>query len=81
MRTASVKRATTIRFDTDESPELINGGDGWTESAAQRWLQRHDVVATVKQDGDYFRARVGTGKRFVDMREVDVGVMVIQCEN
>lgn len=81
MRTATVSKAASVRFDPTESPATINEGNGWTEDKARAWLDRHNVVASVKADGDFLRAKVREGGKVVDMREVATGVMVILCEN
>ena len=69
-----------IRFDRHVSPDVVNGGDGWTERHAKDWLNRRDLNANMSTDEDYLRAKQGPPpKADVEMSEIDIGVMVIRC--
>lgn len=81
LRMAPLNRASSVRFDRDESPQLVNDGKGWNEESAMKWIERHGLVGQgTKSDDEYIRVKIRDAGRFERMWEAEPGVMVIVCE-
>lgn len=47
-----------MRFDRHFSPLSINGGDGWTDAAARKWLNDHEMTTeNPSEDKGFLRFR------------------------
>lgn len=76
-----LRRASSIRFDKDESPQVVNDGKGWTAAAAQKWIERQGLVGQGTIEDDlYVRIKMRDGKRVERTWDADIGVTVIVCE-
>lgn len=81
MRRTTLKGAQSVRFDVEQSPDEVNGGQGWNETAARRWLTDNELVPlTMTQDACFLRFKLRPVGTFRDVTDVDDGVAVIRCD-
>ena len=79
----------TLVFSKTESPPEINGGDGWTVSAAQDWAREHDFESSTVDEpetGENIRLRQFEPERCREGSYVTVtenlprGIKAVSCE-
>ena len=71
----------SVRFDRDESPEHVNEGKGWRQQDALNWLNEYGLFGDdLAVEKGYIRAKQYQGAGAPECKQVETGVMILQCE-